>query len=210
MPNETSIQKMAESAIATAAATPSAPAAGARGPPAESARTRWRPRASPGTSARRQRLVRKGPPPAKVDVLRPSLGDLGETPVHPRLHEPFGKGKVERPACPEIRLGQSQIFHYLVAHRRVGADRFIGLARRQDELAVGDHVALASRAVDRAGVVSEAEQEPDLRHDEPLPEGLTALMRGHRQQPGTCQAHGADRASQQLGLVSRIGIGEEE
>ena len=55
-----------------------------------------------------------------------------------------------RPRAVE-RLRQRQVLRHLVPHRLVGADRLVALARHQDELPVGDDVALAPRAVHPRG-----------------------------------------------------------
>ncbi len=77
---------------------------------------------------------------------------------------------------PQVGLRQRQVLGHLVAHRRVGPDGLVRGTWREDELPVGDHVALAPRAIHPEWVIAQAEQHPDLRHDQPLPERHAALM----------------------------------
>ena len=91
-----------------------------------------------------------------------------------------------------------------------GADRLVALARHQDELAVRDYVALPPGAVHPRRVIAQGQQQPDLRHDQPLPERLATLPGRDGHQIGPLRLERADRSRQQLGLVPGVGVGEEE
>ena len=113
-------------------------------------------------------------------------------------------------AGAKIGLRQRQVLRDLVSHGGVGADGLVGFAGRQDELAVGDDVALAPRArspsrgwyrspssSQTCGMTSRSQK---LSHRWC---GATVT----RSAPVASQR--AHRAPEQLRLVTGVGVGEE-
>ena len=124
--------------------------------------------------------------------------------------KPVREGEVDPFARAVKGLRQGQVLRHLTSHGLMGPCRFVALARHQDELAVGDDVALAAGAVHPGRMVPQREQQPDLRHHHSLPERDAELSRGDGQQIGTLRAQRTDRPREQLGLVPGVGVGKEE
>ena len=136
----------------------------------------WPPPASPAPAP--AGAARLGTSAARRDrCSSTSLRSDGERPWYIRVSiSRSAKAKCSLRPVAKIGLGQGQVLRHLMAHGLMGAG---GLDRPARVVRMNWPLAMTSRArrrpIDRAGVVPRAQQQPDLGHDHPLPEGDAAL-----------------------------------
>ena len=91
------------------------------------------------------------------------------------------------------------------------ADSLIARARRQDELAVRDRIPVGASPIDRAEVRESAlERHKDMRLNQPLPERPHFLARQHGEQIHTLLLQAPHRPRQQLRLMARVRVDEQQ
>ncbi len=154
-----------------------------------------------------ERAEGHGVSPAGIDVLSPSLDQLAERRVHPRVELRDAEHERDAPSGSEDVLGEGEIFRHLVAHRVMATRGDVRFARHEQALPVRD--LLRDEARPTHGLCAAIAREQDgeeLRLDDPLPERTQLLRAGDAEQIGAARLDGAHDAGHEIRRLPGVGV----